>query len=68
MDFSNFDFHRHILQACSNNGFSKATPIQQQAIPQIMAGKDVMACAQTGTGKTAAFTLPVIHQIGRAHV
>lgn len=43
--------------------FEEATPIQEQAIPAIMEGKDVLACAQTGTGKTAAFLLPVLHRI-----
>ncbi len=43
--------------------FEEATPIQEQAIPAIMAGRDVLACAQTGTGKTAAFLLPVLHHI-----
>ena len=63
MKFTQFDLHRHLLQACSNNGFENATPIQEQAIPKIIAGDDVMACAQTGTGKTAAFTLPVLHRL-----
>jgi len=44
-------------------GYDKPTPIQEQAIPEILAGKDVIACAQTGTGKTAAYVLPLIHKI-----
>ena len=63
MNFKQFDLHRHILQACSKQGFEKATPIQQKAIPEIIAGKDLMACAQTGTGKTGAFTLPLLHKL-----
>ena len=46
--------------------FEEATPVQEEVIPTILEGKDVIACAQTGTGKTAAFLLPVIHQIIRA--
>ena len=44
-------------------GFQKASPIQEQAIPVLLAGKDLIACAQTGTGKTAAFLLPVLHKL-----
>jgi len=46
-------------------GFEQATPIQEQAIPIILEGKDLIACAQTGTGKTAAFLLPILHQLTR---
>jgi len=45
-------------------GFSEATPIQEQAIPPILEGKDLIACAQTGTGKTAAFLLPLLNMVG----
>ena len=44
-------------------GFKDATPVQELAIPKIMAGQDVLACAQTGTGKTAAFLLPILHTL-----
>ncbi|MDX5321021.1 MAG: DEAD/DEAH box helicase, partial [Bacteroidota bacterium] len=44
-------------------GFEKATPIQEQAIPLILEGKDIIACAQTGTGKTAAYLLPVLNKL-----
>src|SRR5688572_27667604 len=43
-------------------GFTRATPVQEQAIPHILEGKDVIASAQTGTGKTAAFMLPILHR------
>ena len=44
-------------------GFQNATPVQEQAIPAIMAGKDILACAQTGTGKTAAYLLPILNRL-----
>ncbi|MFZ4462589.1 MAG: DEAD/DEAH box helicase, partial [Bacteroidales bacterium] len=44
-------------------GYEKPSPIQEQAIPLVMEGKDLIACAQTGTGKTAAFLLPLLHRI-----
>jgi len=47
-------------------GFEKATPVQSQAIPAIMEGKDVLACAQTGTGKTAAFLLPALNELSKS--
>ena len=48
-------------------GFKNATPIQQQAIPLILAKKDLIACAQTGTGKTGAFLLPIMNQLTAKH-
>lgn len=47
-------------------GFDNATPVQDQAIPKIMEGRDILACAQTGTGKTAAFLLPILHRLTEA--
>ena len=63
MTFNDFNLHRHLIQACEHNNFTAPTPIQKKAIPSIMAGRDVMACAQTGTGKTAAFTLPLVSRL-----
>ncbi len=61
MKFSALNLHPSILEAISYMGFEEATPIQEQAIPKIVDGEDLLACAQTGTGKTAAFLLPVLH-------
>lgn len=61
MDFSSFDFHPTLKESIEASGYKKPTPIQEQAIPLILQGKDLIACAQTGTGKTAAFLLPVIN-------
>ncbi len=61
--FSDFNFESSIGEALDAMGFESPTPIQQQAIPQILAGKDLIACAQTGTGKTAAFLLPVLNKL-----
>ncbi|MEZ5199269.1 MAG: DEAD/DEAH box helicase [Bacteroidales bacterium] len=55
-----------MLEGISAIGFETATPVQEQAIPEIIKRKDVIALAQTGTGKTAAFLLPVIHNILRS--
>lgn len=61
MKFEEFGFDDRILEAISYMGFEEATPIQEQAIPLIMEGRDLIGSAQTGTGKTAAFILPVLH-------
>lgn len=63
MDFTAFGLDDRLVQGISAIGFTEATPIQQQAIPRIIEGKDIIASAQTGTGKTAAFLLPLIHKI-----
>ena len=60
MTFSNLGLSKSLLQAVEKTGYTEATPIQQRAIPEILAGRDVMAAAQTGTGKTAGFTLPLL--------
>lgn len=63
MDFKAFSFDERLEEGIDAIGFQKATPIQEQVIPLIMNGQDVIASAQTGTGKTAAFLLPIIHKI-----
>ncbi len=71
MNFDAFQFHSHVAAGVATAGFSTPTPIQKQAIPSVMEGKDVMGLAQTGTGKTAAFALPILHRLmdgGRGHV
>lgn len=60
IEFKDLGFHETLMESLDAMGFSNATPIQEMAIPQIVAGKDLIGCAQTGTGKTAAFLLPVI--------
>jgi superfamily II DNA/RNA helicase len=64
-DFSAFHFESALAEGLESMGFREPTPIQQQAIPYILAGKDLIACAQTGTGKTAAFLLPVMNKIAK---
>lgn len=63
MDFKDFNFNPELLEGLLAMGFKSATPIQQQAIPLILANKDLIACAQTGTGKTGAFLLPIMNML-----
>ncbi len=65
MNFTDFDFTHDVLDGLSSMGFEKCTPVQEFAIPVIMEGKDLIACAQTGTGKTAAYLLPILNNISR---
>lgn len=60
MQFSDLPLHRSILEAIKDKGYTTPTPIQQQAIPLILDGIDVVGCAQTGTGKTGAFAIPML--------
>ena len=60
MSFENLKIIKPILTALTNEGYTIPTPIQQQAIPLILERKDILGCAQTGTGKTAAFAIPVL--------
>jgi ATP-dependent RNA helicase RhlE len=61
--FDAFELHESVKEALEAMGFRKPTPIQQLAMPLILSGKDLIGCAQTGTGKTAAFLLPIISKI-----
>ena len=63
MSFASLGLSEPILKAVSDQGYQTPSPIQLQAIPAILSGKDVMAAAQTGTGKTAGFTLPLLHRL-----
>lgn len=63
MNFRAFDLHNDILDGIGAMGYEEATPIQEEAIPNILKGKDLLACAQTGTGKTAAFLIPILSKI-----
>lgn len=63
MTFEEFGLNEDILQAISYMGYTAATPVQEKAIPAILEGRDIMAFAQTGTGKTAAFVLPIMHYL-----
>jgi superfamily II DNA/RNA helicase len=63
VSFENLNLHPLILKAINDAGYTSPTPIQEQAIPALLAGHDLMASAQTGTGKTAAFMLPALHRL-----
>jgi len=63
MPFKQFGLDPSLLKAVHELGFTRPTPIQEQAIPPGMAGKDLLACAMTGSGKTAAFLLPIIERL-----
>ncbi len=63
MPFSKFGLHPDLLRGVKEMGFTRPTPIQQDAIPPAVAGKDVLACAMTGSGKTAAFGLPILNRL-----
>ena len=63
MPFTSFGLHPSLLKGIKELGFSRPTPIQAEAIPPALEGRDVLACATTGSGKTAAFLLPILHQL-----
>lgn len=63
MPFSRFGLHSDVLRGVQKLGFARPTPIQQEAIPPAVLGRDILACAMTGSGKTAAFLLPILHRL-----
>lgn len=64
MSFENLGLSQSLLRSIRDDGYVTATSIQTQAIPSVLEGRDLMGCAQTGTGKTAAFALPTLHKLG----
>ena len=60
MNFSDLGLSEDVLRAVADAGYTTPTPIQEKGIPVILMGRDILGCAQTGTGKTAGFTLPMI--------
>lgn len=63
MSFKSLGLIEPLLQSINELGYKEPSPIQDQAIPQILSGKDVLASAQTGTGKTASFVLPLLQKL-----
>ena len=63
MAFSTFDLHPDLLKGVKSLGFTRPTPIQNDAIPPALEGRDVLACAMTGSGKSAAFLLPIMNRL-----
>jgi ATP-dependent RNA helicase RhlE len=63
MPFAKFKLHPDLLRGVRELGFTRATPIQEQSIPPALEGRDLLACAMTGSGKTAAFLLPILHRL-----
>ena len=63
MSFESLGLRPRLLDAVSDMGYTTPTPIQSEAIPHVLEGRDVVGCAQTGTGKTAAFVLPTLDRI-----
>jgi ATP-dependent RNA helicase RhlE len=67
MSFSSLGLSEPLFRAVHEAGYSSPTPIQQQAIPSVLSGRDLLAAAQTGTGKTAGFTLPILQRLANKH-
>ncbi len=65
MSFQSLGLSKALLKAINNQGYTEPSPIQQKAIPLILKGKDILASAQTGTGKTAGFTLPMLQRLSQ---
>jgi len=68
MLFLDLNLNPSILKAIEDQKYEKPTPIQEKAIPSILSGKDFVGCAQTGTGKTAAFALPILHMLSKDNI
>lgn len=68
IEFSSLNLHPAILKALDKKGYKNPTPIQEKAIPLVLDGRDILGIAQTGTGKTAAFSLPIIHNIASSKI
>ena len=67
MNFSELNLTRPLLRAVEEAGYTAPSPIQQKAIPPVLDGRDLLGCAQTGTGKTAAFALPILQRLAASH-
>jgi len=67
MTFDEFDLNPELRESIDYMGFRETTPVQEKAIPVILAGDDLIACAQTGTGKTAAYLIPILNFITEEH-
>ena len=65
MSFEKLGLSEALLKAVSKKGYTTPSPIQEKAIPRVLEGRDVLASAQTGTGKTAGFTLPILQLLGK---
>ena len=63
MKFKELKLNRNILKALAEAGYEQPTPIQEQSIPSVLEGRDLLGCAQTGTGKTCAFSVPIIQRL-----
>ncbi len=63
MKFADLHLHPQVFEGVDAMGFDETTPVQEQVIPVAMEGRDLIACAQTGTGKTAAYILPLLHHL-----
>ena len=68
MQFSEFGLSKPLLRAIGDEGYTTPTPIQVKAIPHVLEGRDLLGCAQTGTGKTAAFALPILENLAKAGI
>ena len=67
-DFYSFGLHPTVLDGLDAMGFNHPSPVQEASIPHILEGQDVISCAQTGTGKTAAFVLPILSELASRRI